>query len=71
MDKSCDNCKNECVRVCEECSCYDGMECHQEVWRCNECLNYKNWEPKIIKNFVKELKWRQENTGAVCAHKEK
>lgn len=42
MDKSCDNCKNECVRVCEECSCYDGMECHQEVWRCNECLNYKN-----------------------------
>lgn len=71
MDKSCDNCKNEYVRVCEECSCYDGMECHQEVWRYNECLNYENWEPKIIKNFMEELKMEtREYRCCMCPQRE-
>lgn len=42
--KSCGNCINQCKSECERCRFYDGVECHQQVDCCRDCLDADNWE---------------------------
>ena len=49
MEKTCKTCANECIDDCDRCQHYDGVECHQQVDCCRECLDGEKWEQKELK----------------------